>query len=61
MDSEIMGMIDREVALLPRTRSRNLRYLWRLYEEGKTKLSFKFPGHEENQYIGKVLARKYRL
>lgn len=61
MDSEIMGMIDREVALLPRTRSRNRRYLWRMYEDGKSKLSSKFPGNEEYQYIGKAVARKYRL
>ena len=59
MDSEVMGLIDREVALLPRTRSRNRKYRWRMYEAGKTKLYAKFRGHEE--YIAKAIARKYRV
>ena len=61
MDSEIVGLIDREVALLPRTRSRNREYRERLYQFWKQELSSKFPGHEEVEYIAKAVARKYRL
>ena len=59
MDSQIIYLIDREVALLPRSRSRNRKYRWRLYEAGKTKLYAKFRGHEE--YIAKAIAQKYRV
>jgi hypothetical protein len=59
MDGEIMEMIDREVALLPRARSRKLTYRARLYIAGKTKLCTMFKGHEE--YVCKAVARKYRV
>lgn len=59
MDSKIMELIDREVELLPKTRSRKRTYRERLYVSGKTKLCAMFKGNEE--YIGKAVARKYRL
>ena len=61
MDGEIVGLIDREVALLPRTRSRNREYRERLYTFWKYELSSKFPGHEEGAYIAKAVAQKYRV
>lgn len=61
MDSEIMVLIDREVALLPKTRCMDRVYRERLYSFWKHKLSSKFPGDDEYQYIAKELARKYRV
>ena len=59
MDSEIMELIDSQVALLPRARSRKYTYRERLYIAGKTKLCTMFKGDEE--YVCKAVARRYRL
>lgn len=59
MDGEIMEMIDRQVSLLPRARSRKRTYRERMYIAGKMKLCTMFKGHEE--YICKAVARRYRL
>ena len=59
MDREIMELIDRQVALLPRARIRKRTYRERLYISGKTKLCAMFKGHEE--YVCKAVARRYRL
>ena len=61
MASEVMELIDREVALLPRARCRNREYRERLYQFWKYELSSKFPGHEEGQYIAKVVSEKYKV
>lgn len=59
MDREIMELIDSQVALLPRARSRKHTYRERLYIAGKAKLCTMFKGHEE--YVCKAVARRYRL
>ena len=59
MDSEVMELIDREVARLPKARRRKRIYRERLYIAGKTKLCAKFKGYEE--YVCKAVARRYRL
>jgi hypothetical protein len=56
MDSKIMGLINAEVAKLPR-RHRKQRY--RQYEAGKKKLCQMFPGGAEHEYICKAVSKKY--
>ena len=56
MDSKIMGLIDAEIAKLPRRR-RKLKH--RQYADGKKKLCDMFPGSEEYEYICKAIAKKY--
>ena len=56
MDSKIMGLINAEVAKLPRKR-RKQRY--KQYEAGKKKLCQMFPGGAEYECICKAVAKKY--
>ncbi len=58
MDGKIMGLINTEVAKLPR-KSRKQRY--RQYEAGKKKLCRMFPGCVEHEYICKAVAKKYGI
>ena len=59
MASEIMDLIDAEVARLPARGKRNARY--RQYEDGKSRLCGMFPGYAEYEYICKAIARKYGI
>ena len=59
MDSEIMGLINAEVARLPAPGKKNIRY--RQYEDGKSRLCQLFPGYAEHEYICKAIAKKYGI
>ena len=59
MDSEIMGLINAEVAKLPQLRRKRRYNRYRLYEIGKKKLCGMFPGGNEYEYICKAIAKKY--
>lgn len=59
MGSEIMGLIDAEVACLPAKGKKNIRY--RQYEEAKSRLCRLFPGYAEYEYICKAIAKKYGI
>jgi hypothetical protein len=59
MDSKIMGLIDAEVARLPAKGKKNIRY--RQYEDAKNRLSRRFPGYAEYEYLCKAIAKKYGI
>lgn len=58
MDSKIMGLINAEVAKLPR---KNRKQRYRQYEAGKKKLTQMFPDGKDHEYICKALAKKYGI
>ena len=59
MDSEIVGLINAEVARLPVKGKKAIRY--RQYEDGKRRLCRMFPGYAEYEYICKAIAKKYGI
>ena len=59
MASEIMVLIDAEIARLPARGKKNIRY--RQYEDGKSYLCRMFSGYAEHEYICKAIAKKYGI
>ena len=59
MDSKIMAMIDKDVNRCRVLKKGENRYLQ--YNETKKRLSRKYPGRKEYEYIGKAVAKKYRV
>lgn len=59
MDSQIMDLINAEIARLPEKGKGNIRF-WQ-YEDGKSRLCRMFPGYKEHEYICKAVAKKYGI